>query len=160
MINDLIPLKEIQKIELNKSEISIPSSLRYFKKLGFIILILKKCSYAKKASILKLQFFNWGFSSDENLAQFHKIINQDLFLPEDTIHLDPAINRTIEYAVSEKFLDIDNNGKIVITGKGEKLHKTILENENILNKEIEILDQIGRKVSEKQLKKIFDQIAD
>src|SRR5699024_5351777 len=101
MIEELLPLKNIQKVTLEKSDISLPSSLRYFKKLGFIILVLKRCSYRNKASILKLQFFNWGFSSKENLAQFNKIVKNDLVITEDSVRLDPAINRTVEFAISE-----------------------------------------------------------
>ncbi|MEL7833553.1 hypothetical protein [Fodinibius sp. Rm-B-1B1-1] len=158
MIEDLIPIDTIGDIKLNRSNISIPSSLRYFKKLGFILLVLKKCSYAKKASVLKLQFFNWAFASTENLAKFHKIVSSSTVVSEDSIHLDPAINRTIEFAISEKFLSIDNNGKIELTENGIELADKIIDSENILNTELERLENIGRRVSEKQLKVIFEKI--
>ena len=159
MIDDLIPLENVKKLSLEKSNISLPSGLRYFKKLGLIILILQLCSYRNKASIFKLQFFNWGFSSTENLAKFHKIIENDLVIPEDSIRLDPAINRTVEFALSENFLGIDNNGKILLTSKGENLYETIKEEGDILVKEHQILNEIGKYVSEKKLKSIFENIA-
>lgn len=154
MIDDLLPVEKVDEIRLNKSEISIPSGLRYFKILWFIILVLKKCSYSNKASILKLQFFNWGFSSEENLTQFYNLISKDNFVSENVIHLDPAINRTIEYAIADEFLGIDKNGKIIMTKKSEKLYSDLISNK-ISNHIISELDRLGKKVSESKLKRIF-----
>lgn len=154
-MDDLLPLKEIKNYSLNKSEISIPSSLRFFKKLGFLILVLDKCSYSKKASTLKLQFFNWAFSSNENLAMFSKILKNENTIPDHAIHLDPSINKTIEFGVSDGFLKIDNNGKIEMTSKGKELSKKIINDREVLVRELSTLNEIRKKVSENKLGEIF-----
>jgi hypothetical protein len=149
-MEDLLPFQLIKKYKFKTRPISLPSDLRPLYKIGQILLVLELGSRSSKASILKIQFFNWLF----NYTDTFDINLQDIHV----LHLDPSVNRAIEFALGEKLVLIENKGEIKLADKGSQFLDLILKDTEMYKREKEILGQLGKKLSESKISEIINRL--
>lgn len=156
MIEELLPIAEITNFKFGRKPISIPPDLRPLWKISQIVLVLKLCSREEKASIIKLQFFNWVLASDEAMEQIKQsVLLNDNINEVGIIHLDPSVNRAVEFAIGERLFDLNEKGSIYLTNKGEKLAQYLIEDKELFVKEKSSLSLIGKSISETKVKKLL-----
>lgn len=68
------------------------------------------------------------------------------------VHLDPAVNRAVQYAVAEKIISLEKNGKIKLTDLGIKIVDEIILNDDLFVNEKQYLKKLGKTVSDVQIK--------
>lgn len=131
-----------------KRPISLPSNYRFFYQISVVLLILDLCCAKNTgASMLKLQLLAWALRDDEGYASLIKVTKL-----KDHKHnfnfwaLDPALNRAIEFALADSFLNLKNE-KLISAPKGDEFLKYILEND-IFIQEKEMLKKFGKSVTE------------
>lgn len=148
-----IPYGVINKISFNHRAEPVPANLRPIFRISIILLVLKINCKNQSASLLKIQFFNWVLKS-ESLQKFIKVKGSyNSIFSIDIIHLDPMVNLSLKYAIAEGLITTTDNLKYKLTDKGNEFIKKIIESDDrILSSVIEILDFIGKRVSEVKLK--------
>lgn len=71
------------------------------------------------------------------------------------VHLDPAINRAVQFALADNLISLEKNGKIKLTDLGIKIVNEMLENMELFSDEKDYLKQLGKAVSEVQIKNVL-----
>jgi hypothetical protein len=74
MIERQLPISQITSFTFVTQPIAIPPDLRPLWKISQILLVLKLCSRKEKATLLKLQLFNWALGSSKALDQLKKYV--------------------------------------------------------------------------------------
>ena len=153
MRNIDFPFQAIDKLIFDPKPLPLPASLRPIYRIALIILVLKTNCRRNTASLLKLQFFNWGLKS-LSLQEYieNERTNQSVFALE-LIHLDPMVNLALKYAFADNLISVMKNSKYKLTEKGIEFADQIINDEHtLLAEEREILQQIGQRVSEVKLR--------
>jgi hypothetical protein len=156
MRRPLLPFSKINRLTFNERPVSIPAELRPLWKISCILLVLKLNCIREKASLSKLQLFNWGMGSPitmKNLFIYSTSKSRE-FLP-DVVPLDPSINRAVAFAVADGLVELDNTGKIKLSDKGNTLVNWILDDPTIFQDEKEMLTMIGKSVTEDTISKAY-----
>jgi hypothetical protein len=155
-MNEQLPFEQITNFKFEIRPIPIPPDLRPLWKISQILLVLKICSRADKASILKLQLFNWALGSPKAIEQLKKyILFEDRDSKPTTIHLDPSVNRAVEFAVGEGLIDFDRQGKISLTPKGDLFVQQVIADEDLFVTMKRELDMLGGAVTEAKVTDIL-----
>lgn len=156
-MEELSFLKDARRIVFKRRSVSVSPELRYFKKLSTLILTLKLVSIKNQATILKIQFFNWALASNENKSEALELLKKEKDLFSGIIYLDPAINRMIDYAISEKYVIVDKKGRIKLAPKGEIFCEFLLDDRELLSEEKKYLYHLGKKmVTDDKVKSIIE----
>ena len=157
MKEDALPFEAITGFSFVRQPISVPPDLRSFRKITQLLLVLKLCSYGGRASSLKLQLFNWALGSADSMSRLRDFVEtSQREIRMDILHLDPAVNRAIEYAVAAGYMDVENNGKVKIASKGKALIDRVLADDTLLSQERSYLTEVGRRVTEQKLKQTIE----
>lgn len=147
-----LPLNEIKEIRFSNRKMSISPELRPMYRISQIALILHISSTGEKASLLKLQLFNWCIQKEERYEEMFKLKNDDFF---PVISFDPFLNRALNYGVALKIFDFNTKtGKFILTEDGRELAENIVK-ENILMEEIKFLKSIKKSLSDTYIHKLF-----
>lgn len=153
---ETFPFESITKFFFKREPISLPAELRPIHKIGIILLFLKLNSRSSTSSILKLQFLNWVLKTDWMKKQFINEMNES----ESTyilkvVHLDPTVNRAIQYAIAENLITLQSNGKIKLAEMGLKFADKIMSDKNLYIGEKNYLTKLGKKISDVQVKNVL-----
>ena len=156
MLEESLPFSNITTFRFAKQPIPLPPDLRPMWKISQILLVLKMCSRSEKASLLKLQLFNWALASSDSMEQLISYIreNEEGRKP-NTIRLVPSLNRAVEFAVGEDLIDIDRSGKFTLTHTGDTLAKRIINDDELFAAEKRSLRFLGLSVSEVKVKNLL-----
>ncbi len=71
------------------------------------------------------------------------------------VHLDPAVNRAVQYAIAEKIISLEKTGKMKLTALGAKIVDEMLVEEDLFLKEKDYLKKLGKGVSDIQIKNVL-----
>lgn len=156
MRRPLLPFSQIKTLTYTERPVSLPAELRPLWKISCILLVLKLNCVREKASLSKLQLFNWGMSSlatMKNLVNYGTSKNREL-LP-DVIPLDPSIDRAVALAVADGLAELDKSGKIKLSDKGNTLVNWILRDQTIFRAEKDVLTMIGKSITEDAFSKAY-----
>lgn len=155
-MEEIIPFNLIKSFTFSRVPTSIPADLRPNRIISIILLILKLNCRSSKGSLLKIQFLCWVLKHDFIMDYILKNISDKEYkysLP--VVHLDPAINRAIQFSISDDLIAFISSGKIQITEKGDKYISEILKENNMFTKEIDFLKSLGKRISEIQISNIL-----
>jgi hypothetical protein len=149
MRRPLLPFSKIQRLTYTERPVSLPAELRPLWKISCILLVLKLNCVREKSSLSKLQLFNWGMSSPDNMKNLVDFgTSRDRKSLPDVIPLDPSINRAVALAVADGLVELDKSGRVMLSNKGNTLVHWILNDEDIFRTEKEVLAMIGKSITE------------
>lgn len=157
-MNTILPFDKIENFTFNARPVDVPADLRTERKIAQILLVLDKSSYRGKSSILKLQLFNWAFTTEEAMERLKRyiLLNEQFYRP-DVIHLDPAVNRAIRFAKAEGLVGFDGSGKVVISDQGKFL-VNVIDNNEVMEREKANLKELGKKITEAKIEAIIQDL--
>ncbi len=125
---------------------SIPYNYRISYRIAVICLIIRICSPSKGCPLVKLHILSAALDDDKlvlNIKRDLKLNNNEL-----VIRFDPAINRAIEYAVSEKIIIQQGNKTYKLSRDGRDFADEIIKDHNILVNEKKSLERIKQDLDE------------
>ncbi len=155
-MNNNFPFDAIANLSFKRVPTTLPADLRPLRKLGIILLFLHMNSRRGTASMLKIQLLNWVLQTEAMMNWLLEGADkQGRVYTLNFIHLDPAINRAIEFAVAEGIITIAKTGKIAITEKGTAIASAIQHDDELFEKEKAYLAELGKSVSEVRINNIF-----
>ena len=140
-------MENILKIKLSfaKRPIPIPAEYRPMYKIALIVIILKYCCIGESANLTKLHLFSWALSSEENMNEIIKNIENG-FQDEFAVWgVDPSLNRALQLAVAENICEIQNGKKYKLTHKGNKFFEMIESDKFLFDIEKSFLINVGKK---------------
>ena len=106
--------------------------------------------------MLKLQFLNWVIQTKAMMNwALEGAEKQGRVYTLNLIHLDPTINRAIEFAIAEGIITIAKTGKIALTEKGAAIASAMQDDTELFVKEKAYLGRLGKAVSEVRINNIF-----
>ena len=147
-----LPLDEIKEIRFSKKRIPISPELRPIYRISLIMLILYLSSTQQKASLLKLQLFNWAL---KNESRYDRLLQLKKTKDFPIVRFDPFLNRALNYGVAMGFLSFNNNtGKFSLTEKGIKFVLKIIS-EDIFEEEKKFLSSIKKSLSDNYILTLF-----
>lgn len=151
-----LPFAQITNFKFTIQPIPIPPDLRPMWKIAQILLVLKICSRSDKATLLKLQLFNWALGSPKAIEQLTKyVLYHDEESKPTTIHLDPSVNRAVEFAIGEGLIDLDRSGKATLTSKGDLFVQHVMADEELFAGTKRELTRLGGAVTETKVADIL-----
>jgi hypothetical protein len=141
----------IKHLTFSKKPIPLPAEYRPAYKIAQICLILKYTCIGEKSSLLKLHLISWAFKSIENRKSITAFTENPNTSDLAVWGIEPTLNRALHIAVAEQFCSY-HNAYYRLEEKGKEYAKLIDQDEESLNKEIDLLKQIGKRgITEKSL---------
>lgn len=128
----------------------VPYSYRLSYKLGMICLILSACSRGG-CSVVKLHLLAMGIASDRGVESLKKLAD-GISEKYTLIRFDPTITRTVSYAIADTMIYQQANGHLKLTQKGKEYVDLIKQDRELLQREKDILNDIGNKITEEKIR--------
>ncbi|MCM1038409.1 MAG: hypothetical protein NC434_03730 [Ruminococcus sp.] len=134
---------------------AVPYNYRISYKVSIICLLIYKCCGRRGCSLIKMHIIAAALADSRFYNKLMKFLNFHLYY-EFIVRFDPALNRALEYALSDELIVQQGNGTYKLSVKGKELTKIISGDEEVLRNEKNILDEISLKLSEERIKEISE----
>lgn len=133
---------------------AVPFNYRISYKMGQLCLILGMCS-RKGSSFMKIQMIANAMNDEDEKKKLLKFVDSESYEMK-TIRFDPAVNRVLRYAVADEMVEQLPSGSFILTEKGKLFVSKILEEKNLMSSEIEFLNRVSKKLTEKKISKLIE----
>ncbi|MFJ7976661.1 hypothetical protein ACIQZI_13310 [Peribacillus sp. NPDC096379] len=146
--------------KFNKRSSPIPPELRPIWKLAIVVLILDKCCLKYTSSFQKMQILCWAVKNMKNQSELLNFItnrNTDGYF-NLVVRYEPSVNRIIDIALAEEYIELVNGNRIRLTDKGKKFAGEIDKATDILENEKCFFKLIGKGLSEKLLSELTKEL--
>ena len=134
---------------------AVPYNYRISYKVSIICLLLHKCCGRRGCSLIKMHIIASALTDSQFYEKLMRFLNANL-RSELIVRFDPALNRALEYALSDELIVQQRNGTYKLTGKGKELAKNINDDKEVLKNEKTILEDISLNLSEEIIKEISE----
>lgn len=143
----------------------LPCDLRPLWRIAVLILILDQCRQ-QRATIEQLHVMNWSIRSRKTQEEFISYL-QGIKSPSDVIvRYDPSLSRAIDFALAEGIVkrhegsggenqNAASQYRISLSPLGERLVVELLEDSDNFVVEKAFLRDIGQKITQAQISKLF-----
>lgn len=143
-------------ILFRRRPLSLPEDLRPVWRIGLIVLLLKSCCRNGKSSRARLHVLSWGVRNQQSNLDLVAAIKGKLNLSSLIIRFDPFLDRALDFAIGEGFVQIDGGKAILLSSKGKQMAEEILNSEGVFLVEKNLIQGIQYQVTEELVKKMFD----
>lgn len=133
----------------------VPYNYRISYKVSIICLLIYKCCGRRGCSLIKMHIIAAALADSRFYNKLMKFLNSHLHY-EFIVRFDPALNRALEYTLSDELIVQQGNGTYKLSAKGKELAKMIADDEEVLKNEKTILDEISLNLSEERIKEISE----
>ena len=123
-------------------------------KLAQITLVLAVASRSDKSSLPRLQLFNWGLKTRERQQTLVRAAESKV-LQVHAWGFDPALTLALRLGVAEKLIEVVPTG-YHLGKKGRNFAESILRDADLLVHERFVLQQIGKRLTEKMVESASD----
>lgn len=147
MMENLIPEK-VNEIRVKNRPSAVPYNYRITYKIAQILLIINTSTGKRACSPISIHILSMALSSLEEqrkLKNYLRESDSSNFL----IRFDPAVDRAINFAIAEKLLIKQKNGKIKLSKQGLEFIKDIKKNNDLFIFERNFLNEVGTEVEKK-----------
>ena len=134
---------------------AIPFNYRISYKISILCMIIKICCGRRGCSLMKMHIISTAIADKvyrHNLERFLRDYIDSGFI----VRFEPAVNRAIEYALSDEFLVQQKNGTYKLTQKGRLLATKIEEDKTIFQYEKLVLEKVGLNLTEEKIRAISE----
>lgn len=147
------PFDAITSLSFTSRPKPLSATLRPLYRVAVLVLVLRLNCSKGKASLLKLQFFNWILKCPELRNHIMTQAKDQSVFNLEIIHMDPMVNLALKYACADGLVNVTKTS-YELTEKGRHFADAVLSsNESILASEHEFLSQLGTRISEIKLKR-------
>lgn len=137
----------IKDIEFSQRPDPVPYNYRISYKVAQICLILDLAVKKGGCSFQLIQIVATALTTDFDMIQLKLFI--DGKMPDySIIKYDPAVNYALQFAIAERLIVQQNNGKLKLTEIGKHFCKSIMEDNSLLIEEKKSLTALRGKITE------------
>lgn len=151
MLQDYILTDDIL---FNPKPTAVPYNYRISYKIPQILLILSLCCSRGGCSLIKLQMIATALSDDDEIRELISF-SKGLETSIPVVRFDPSVNRGLIYALAEGLVVQQKDGKLKLTLKGKQYVSKILEQDNLMSREIYFLNELSTNITEAKIKEIM-----
>lgn len=144
--NDIYLLSDT--IVFDSKPIAVPYNYRISYKISQIMLIISLCCSRGGCSLVKLHMISMALSSKDSMEKLLDFANRGLTeIP--VVRFDPTVNRALLFAISEKLIVQQKDGKLRLTVEGKNYISAIINDKTLMVREKNSLNQLSTKITEK-----------
>lgn len=130
----------------------LPGDLRPSYRIAFLALALDRCT-GKRATLRKIYVLNWAMKSASSREEL-----RDALLAgtshELAVRFEPSMGRAIDFAVAERLVRPEGQGRLVLTKEGQK-YAVDLQHANCFQVEDAFLNLIRSDATEKRISQLL-----
>ncbi|WP_343085064.1 hypothetical protein [Blautia producta] len=132
---------------------AVPYNYRISYKVSQICLIVAMCCSRGGCSLVKLHIISNALNTRAYMDILDDYANDRT--PFMIARFDPAVNRAIKYAIADKLLVQQKNGKFRLADKGKSLVKKMEKEKDLLVVEKEYLTKLGTRLTDERLERLI-----
>lgn len=152
MTNDVYLLSDT--IVFDSKPIAVPYNYRISYKIAQIMLVISLSCSRGGCSLVKIHMISMALSSKDSMEKLLDFANGRL-IEIPVVRFDPAVNRALLFAFSEKLIVQQKDGKIRLTVEGKNYISAILKDKTLMVREKIFLKQLSTKITEKVISDIM-----
>ena len=145
-MENIIPEK-VNEIRVQNRPSAVPYNYRITYKIAQILLIIYTSTGKRASSLKTIHILSMSLSSSEEQRKLKNYLRKQESI-NFLIRFDPAVDRAINFAIAEKLILKQKNGKIKLTKKGLELIEEIKKNDELFIFEKQFLNEVGSKVDD------------
>lgn len=150
---DLKQLVTKKSFYISERKEFISCDLRPNWRISLLLLILRLVGRGSKASRNKIHIVNWALKNEEHVESYLAYVEVENG-KRPFVNLDPAMDKTIDYALYSKLISIENN-RVTLTEKGVNISNKLNKSEVFSNEKI-FLKKLKPALSEEKVKKALE----
>lgn len=142
------------EIVFDAKPMAVPYNYRISYKISQLLLIISMCCSKGGCSLVKLNMISMAMCNKKEkqpLMDFAK--GKIVEIP--IVRFDPAVNRATLYAISDKLIIQQKNGKFKLDIKGKTFVSKIMQDENLMVNEKTFLSQLSTSLTEEIIENII-----
>lgn len=132
---------------------AVPYNYRISYKVSQLCLILAMCCSRGGCTLVKLHIISNALNTKAYMDILEAYVNDKI--PFMIARFDPAVNRAIKYAIADKLLVQQKNGKFRLTDKGKSLVKKMEKEKDLLVIEKNYLSKLGTRLTDEKLESLI-----
>lgn len=136
----------------------LPADLRPVWRIATILLVLH-ISRGKSASLRKLHFATWALKDRDVCARLVASLNSGDLSAAPLPRIDPALNRAVDFAVSEGLVEISGKKSVKLSEKGLRSAKELTDATECMVQEKEMLSELTSHLAEPAIDQLFKSLA-
>ena len=113
------------------------------------------CCGRRGCSLIKMHIIASALADNQFYKKLMNFLNSHLQY-EFIVRFDPALNRALEYALTDELIVQQGNGTYKLSAKGKELAKMITNDREVLRNEKTMLEDISLSLSEDRIKEISE----
>lgn len=134
---------------------AIPFNYRITYKISILCMIMKICCGRRGCSLIKMHIISTAITDKEYRNRLEQFLKERVDR-EFIVRFEPAVNRALEYALSDGFITQQQNGTYKLTEKGKILASKIMEDKTIFQYEKLVLQKLGPELTEEKIRAISE----
>ncbi len=147
-------MNEIGQIKpvISDKPYSVPIEMRPLWRICLILISIAALSGDKRyLNVKKVNMLVWMLIRKKRWEEYKNYLyGRTLDLP--LVSADAATYKAVEFALAKNFIQL-KDGRLHITDSGLEVYQLVVDNE-IMSEEIEFLEKVGKKLSDKKIKAI------
>lgn len=132
---------------------AVPYNYRISYKVSQLCLIVAMCCSRGGCTLVKLHIISNALNTKAYMDILDAYVNDKI--PFMIARFDPAVNRAIKYAIADKLLVQQKNGKFRLTDKGKGLVKKMEKEKDLLVIEKNYLSKLGTRLTDEKLESLI-----
>lgn len=154
MSEDIEQYKKIfekHSIKISERPNPVPYNYRITFRMAELCLIMRK-STSYGISVSKINMLCDALSTQSSLDRLKAFVHNK----EDDyrVKYDPLVIRILQYLIFDGLVIQQQNQKYKVTDKGKSFVKSIIEDDNLLIREKQILDKVGKALKEDKIEQL------
>lgn len=134
---------------------SIPADLRPAWRIGLIVLLLKHCCRAERASLAKLHVLNWGLRSTQGRDRLIALATGKLSPGALVVRFEPFLIQAVDFALAENLICRDGGNRVKLIERGKTLAQELDAQDAVFLAEKRVMSIIRTKISEDLVNKLL-----
>jgi len=120
-------------------------------RLYIALLIVGRGTARGGCSLQRLQLLNWAALAPKHHEALNNAQERTAAVDRLDVRFDPALDRTLTFALASNLLEYDQNGKFRLTDDGQTALEEIPEHDSAFEQPIKLMESVGRKLTEARI---------
>jgi hypothetical protein len=159
-MNQIATLRELfgpdgPQVSFTRRPEAIPGDLRIAWRLTTLCLILSR-TWGGKSNLATMNVLWWAIRSAEARELFLRWVRGEQSPEEVLVRYDPSFSATLDFAVGQGLVVVDEKFVIQLSKEGTKLAQTIWNTSEVLEEEKTFLQALPSRITQKSVKELVE----
>lgn len=154
MSNDLLTAVNAN-FRFHRRPTPLPPDLRPTWRIASLVLLLYRCCRNQQSSFLRIHVLSWALRTPDSRAALLSVLAHESEAASLVVRIEPSLNRAIDFAIGDGLLSRPSGSRIRLTTAGVGYAMTIEELPELFQVERHFLADVGFRVTESFVSKMF-----